>query len=126
MIIAVGILKYGNFCDQFVRPADLLHISNSRIAIPRAGGRFSGTIQAMGFNRRKMEDERRRLAEKQAAERRATDPQIIEDAEPWLPRGTSARKSACRCCSPYDRCRDQRALLVSMGVLPGVPDDQRD
>ena len=34
----------------------------------------------MGFNRRKMEDERRRLAEKQAAERRATDPQIIEDA----------------------------------------------
>ena len=35
----------------------------------------------MGFNRRKMEDERRRVAEKQAAERRATDPQIIEDAE---------------------------------------------
>jgi hypothetical protein len=34
----------------------------------------------MGFNRRKMDDERRRLAEKQAAERRATDPQIIEDA----------------------------------------------
>jgi hypothetical protein len=33
----------------------------------------------MGFNSRKMEDERRRLAEKQAAERRATDPQIIED-----------------------------------------------
>ena len=81
MIIAVGILKYGNFRDQFVRPAVLLHLSNSWIAIPRAGGRFSGTIQAMGFNRRKMEDERRRLAEKQAAERRATDPQIIEDAE---------------------------------------------
>jgi hypothetical protein len=34
----------------------------------------------MGFNRRKMDDERRRLAEKQAAERCATDPQIIEDA----------------------------------------------
>lgn len=44
------------------------------------GPEISATIQTMGFNRRKMEDERRRLAEKQAAERRATDPQIIEDA----------------------------------------------
>ena len=35
----------------------------------------------MGFNRRKMEDERRRNAEKKAAEQRATNPQIIEDAE---------------------------------------------
>ena len=34
----------------------------------------------MGFNRRKMEDERRRAAEKKAAEQRATNPQIIEDA----------------------------------------------
>ena len=35
----------------------------------------------MGFNRRKMEDERRRAAEKKAAERRATDAQVFEDAE---------------------------------------------
>jgi hypothetical protein len=35
----------------------------------------------MGFNRRKMEDERRRAAARKAAEQRATDPQIIEDAE---------------------------------------------
>jgi hypothetical protein len=35
----------------------------------------------MGFNRRKMEDERRRAAEKKAAEQRATDPQIETDAE---------------------------------------------
>jgi hypothetical protein len=35
----------------------------------------------MGFDRRKMEDERRRVAEKEAANRRATDPQILEDAE---------------------------------------------
>jgi hypothetical protein len=35
----------------------------------------------MGFNRRKMEDERRRAAEKKGAEQRTTDPQIIEDAE---------------------------------------------
>jgi hypothetical protein len=35
----------------------------------------------MGFNRRKMEDQRRQAAEKDAAARRATDAQVLEDAE---------------------------------------------
>jgi hypothetical protein len=35
----------------------------------------------MGFNRRKMEDHRRDAAEKEAATRRATDAQVLEDAE---------------------------------------------
>jgi hypothetical protein len=35
----------------------------------------------MGFNRRKMEDQRRQAAEKEAAGRRATDAQVLEDAE---------------------------------------------
>ena len=35
----------------------------------------------MGFNKRKMEDERRRAAQKEAEGRRATDAQILEDAE---------------------------------------------
>jgi hypothetical protein len=35
----------------------------------------------MGFNRRKMEDQRRHAAEKEAASRRATDAQLLEDAE---------------------------------------------
>jgi hypothetical protein len=35
----------------------------------------------MGFNRRKMEDQRRQLAEREAAARRATDAQVLEDAE---------------------------------------------
>jgi hypothetical protein len=35
----------------------------------------------MGFNRRKMEDERRRVAAKEAVSRRATDAQVFEDAE---------------------------------------------
>jgi hypothetical protein len=35
----------------------------------------------MGFNRRKMEDQRRQAAEKEAASRRATDGQVLEDAE---------------------------------------------
>jgi tetratricopeptide (TPR) repeat protein len=43
-------------------------------------GRF-GDHPAMGFNRRKMEDERQQAAEKAAAARRATDAQVLEDAE---------------------------------------------
>jgi hypothetical protein len=35
----------------------------------------------MGFNKRKMEDQRRQLAEREAAARRATDAQVLEDAE---------------------------------------------
>jgi hypothetical protein len=35
----------------------------------------------MGFNRRKMEDQRREAVEKEAATRRATDAQVLEDAE---------------------------------------------
>src|SRR6201984_2480036 len=35
----------------------------------------------MGFNRRKMEDQRRQAAEKAAAARRATDAQVLEGAE---------------------------------------------
>jgi hypothetical protein len=35
----------------------------------------------MGFNKRKMDDDRRLEAEKEAAARRATDRQILEDAE---------------------------------------------
>jgi hypothetical protein len=40
-----------------------------------------GRIAAMGFNRRKMEDQRRGAAEKEAASRRATDAHVLEDAE---------------------------------------------
>jgi hypothetical protein len=35
----------------------------------------------MGFNRRKMDDQRRQVAEKEASTRRATDTQVLEDAE---------------------------------------------
>jgi hypothetical protein len=37
--------------------------------------------RGMDFHRRKMEDERCRVAEKEAAERRATDVQVLEGAE---------------------------------------------
>src|SRR5437588_6970925 len=42
---------------------------------------FGNTIFGMGFNRRKLEDQRRTAAEKAAAERRATDAQVLENAE---------------------------------------------
>jgi hypothetical protein len=35
----------------------------------------------MGFNKRRMEDERRHAAEKEAAIRRATERQVLEDAD---------------------------------------------
>jgi hypothetical protein len=44
-------------------------------------GRATADYPAMGFNKRKMEDARRQEAEKEAAARRATDRQILEDAE---------------------------------------------
>jgi hypothetical protein len=40
----------------------------------------------MGFNRRKMEDQRRQAAEKAAAARRAADSQVLEDAERLIAR----------------------------------------
>jgi hypothetical protein len=53
----------------------------------------------MGFNRRKMEDQRRAAAEKEAASRRATEAQVLEDAE--------------------------RLIAASVSPLPGVPNHQR-
>ena len=35
----------------------------------------------MGFNKRKLEDQRRQVAEKESAARRATNAQVLEDAE---------------------------------------------
>src|SRR5580704_12712033 len=43
-----------------------------------------GDDPVMGFNKRKMGDDRRQEAEKEAAARRATDRQILEDAEQLL------------------------------------------
>jgi hypothetical protein len=43
-------------------------------------GRATADYHAMGFNKRKMEDRRRKAAEKEATARRALGPQIIEDS----------------------------------------------
>jgi hypothetical protein len=52
----------------------------------------------MGFNKRKMEDRRRKAAEQEAAARRALGPQLIEDSvklvEAWNQRVARGRPNA--------------------------------
>ncbi len=48
---------------------------------PLVGPVRFGDDPPMGFNSRKMGDKRRQAAEKEAAARRATEAQVLEDAE---------------------------------------------
>jgi hypothetical protein len=70
----------------------------------------------MGFNRRKLEAERRRAAERKAAEQRATNAQVLEDAErliaAWNER--QQKRMPMLFC---DRRRHRRGLLVSVGPM---------
>jgi hypothetical protein len=79
----------------------------------------------MGFNRRKLEDQRREVAEKEAANRRATDAQVLEDAErliaAWNERQGQANAYALL---PHHRCCNYCGVLVSVGALPRVPHHQ--
>jgi hypothetical protein len=79
----------------------------------------------MGFNRRKMEDQRREAAEKEAAARRATDAQVLEDAErlitAWNER--QAKRMPMLFLADNRRCHHS-GLLVFVGALPGLPNDQ--
>ena len=76
----------------------------------------------MGFNRRKLEDQRREAAEKEAATRRATDAQVLEDAEcliaAWNER--QAKRMPDAVLANY-RCRHCCGVLVSVGALSRVP-----
>jgi hypothetical protein len=81
----------------------------------------------MGFNRRKLEDQHRLAAEKEAAARRATDAQVLEDAErliaAWNERQEKRMPDAVLA---DDRRRHRGGLLVPVGTLPGLPNDQRN
>jgi hypothetical protein len=68
------------------------------------------SIGAMGFNRRKMEDQRRQSAEKEAARRRATDAQV-GTAHPQEP-------IACR-DRGADRWREQHRHALGLAFVPG-------
>ena len=81
----------------------------------------------MGFNRRKMEDQRREAAEKEAASRRATDAQVLEDAERLIGAWNGAPGQAnAHAVLADNRCCYQSRLLVLMGSLPSLPDHQRN
>ena len=69
----------------------------------------------MGFNKRKMEDARRQEAEKEAAARRATERQILEDAEQLVTAWNADAVLADH------RRRNRGRLLVPAGALPGLP-----
>jgi hypothetical protein len=69
----------------------------------------------MGFNRRKMEDQRRDAAEKEAASRRATDAQVLQDAERLIAAWTSARPNGCRCCSRQQSALPSQRAIGSCG-----------
>jgi hypothetical protein len=68
----------------------------------------------MGFNRRKMEDERRREAEKQAAAKRARSPQV--------------RADALRLVTEWNERQAQRAPLAELVKLSpqSVADEMRE
>ena len=76
----------------------------------------------MGFNKRKMEDARRQEAEKEAAARRATDRQILEDAEQLVTAWNE--RQAKRMPMLFWRCH-RGWLLVHKGALPGLPHYRR-
>jgi hypothetical protein len=81
----------------------------------------------MGFRRRKMEDQCRTVAEKEAAARHATDRQVLEDAERLIDAWNERQaKRMPMLFSPTIGRRHRFTLLVPVGVLPSVPHHERD
>ncbi len=70
----------------------------------------------MGFNRRKMEDQRHEAAEKEGASRRAIDAQVLEDAERLIAAWNERQaKQMANAVLANNRRRHQGGLLVCFG-----------
>jgi hypothetical protein len=69
----------------------------------------------MGFNRRKMEDHRREAAEKEAATRRATDAQVLEDVERLIAARNERQAKRIPICSRRQSVRPTRRAIGSCG-----------
>jgi hypothetical protein len=79
----------------------------------------------MGFNRRKLEDQRREAAEKEAANRRATEAQVLEDAERLIAAWNERQANRMPMLfSPTMGAAVKAAYLVPVGALHGLPNDQ--
>jgi hypothetical protein len=78
----------------------------------------------MAFNRRKMQDQRRDAAEKEAAPRGATGAQVLEDAKRLI--AAWNERQARRMPMLLSPTRGAAmALLVPVGTLPGFRTDGR-
>ena len=81
----------------------------------------------MGFNRRKMEDRRREATEKEGANRRATDAQVLEDAERLITAWNERQaKRMPMLFSPTIGAAIRAGYWFSVGALPRLPNDQCD
>jgi len=81
----------------------------------------------MGFNRRKMEDQRRQVAEKEAAARRATDAQVLEDAERLIAAWNERQaKRMPMLFSPTIGAAVTAGYWFLWVRLPGLPHHERD
>jgi hypothetical protein len=69
----------------------------------------------MGFNRRKLEDQRRAAAEKEAANRRATDAEVLEDAERLISAWNERQAERMYAVLADDRSGGHGRLLVPVG-----------
>jgi hypothetical protein len=85
-----------------------------------------GNIPATGFNRRKLEAQRKAKADAEAAARRAADAQVLSDAErliaAWNERQAPRIAVAVR---TNDRRRVSESASFPMGLLPGLPHHTR-
>jgi hypothetical protein len=64
----------------------------------------------MGFNRRKMQDERKEKADSEAAARRATDGQVLEDAERLIG-AWNERQARIEVTPGFDRLDDRTKVI---------------
>jgi hypothetical protein len=87
--------------------------------VPLDGQGGAIDLSGMGFNRRELEDQRREAAEKKAASRRATDAQVLEDAE----RGAAIRAGywfLCLIAAWNERQAKRMPMLFSPRTRPMV------
>jgi hypothetical protein len=75
---------------------------------------------------RKLEDQRRQAAEKEAAGRRATDAHVLEDAERLLAAWNEPGQAYADAVLTDDRCRDHGGLLIPVGPVSGLAHHERN
>jgi hypothetical protein len=74
----------------------------------------------MGFNKQRMESERRSAAEKEAEARRALGPQMLADSEKLIATWNSRQEARMPMLFANDRGGAPHQALVPLGLLPGL------